>query len=254
MLTRSASLALLVLAFAGCRSDEPPPLDLAEAGALAAAQEDAPDTLRVDPASSEIRWSGLYAAGEQGGGFRTFDGGVVLANDSVVSHLRLRLDARSLWSDAPADAVRLADTAHFSAERFPVVTLDATGFTPIDTLSATHRVSGTLTMRGVTRPLTFPASIRITLGTVAVNATFNITPAEWGVGRPGELLADSLRLRINLVVRPSDEEGPNTSRSAGGAAPSDTSIGPGSSSGVTSGTPGAPATTRMDRRALEPRQ
>lgn len=67
----------------------------------------------------------------------------------------------------------------------------------------THVVTGALTLRGVTKTLSFPATAKVEGGVATTRAEFVINRHDFGVvypGKPDDLIQDSVALTIDLVA------------------------------------------------------
>ena len=171
-----------------------------------------PDTLVADPAASAIRWKGTKF-----GGRGSHEGHVRLSSGMfVIRHERLTsgtftIDMKSLdVTDIPAsDSVprrRLRDhfqnADFFDVERHPTAVFSSTGATRIG--PTRWRVAGGLTMRGVTKPITFDADVQWPeLGHMVAISTFTIDRQQWGVAYRGSRLANDLvddEMQISLKL------------------------------------------------------
>ena len=66
---------------------------------------------------------------------------------------------------------------------------------------ATHTVSGDLTMRGVTRPITFPATIKMSDASMEASAKFTINRTDWGIvykGKADNLIREGVVMNIQI--------------------------------------------------------
>lgn len=174
-----------------------------------------PDTLVADPAASAIRWKGTKF-----GGRGSHEGRVRLASGMlVIRHERLTsgtftIDMKSLdVTDIPAtDSVprrRLRDHLQhadfFDVERHPTAVFNSTGATRIG--PTRWRVAGGLTMRGVTKPITFDADVQWPeTGHVVATSTFVIDRQQWGVAYRGsrltnDLVDDEMQISLKLDAR-----------------------------------------------------
>ena len=86
-----------------------------------------------------------------------------------------------------------------------------TGFFKFDVTSVEHkggsswRISGNFTFHGVTKNITFPASVTEGDGTVGINATFDINRKDFGIayGHPQDsLLHEKVVIRLRLEAKP----------------------------------------------------
>ena len=68
-----------------------------------------------------------------------------------------------------------ADNAEFETDNTPATQSEILVNNP------THFISGNLTMRGVTKNITFPASVKVGNGVVNAEANFNINRTDWGL-------------------------------------------------------------------------
>ena len=157
-----------------------------------------PDTLVANPRASSIRWKGTGFGGRGGG-----EGTVNLASGMfVIRHEQLTsgtfaVDMRSL------DVARNAD--FFDVARYPTAVFRSTGAKRIG--PARWQVSGDLTMRGSTKPLTFDTHVQwVELGHMVATSSFTIDRREWGIGTRASGLAndvvnDGIQISLSLDAR-----------------------------------------------------
>lgn len=155
-----------------------------------------PDTLVATPAASSIRWTGR-GLGERG----AREGTVALAGGMfVIRHERLTsgtftIDMRS------ADAA-LHGAEVFDVERHPTAVFRSTESRRIG--AARWQVRGDLTMRGVTRPVTFDADVSWPeMGHMVATSAFTLDRRQWGLAARGATRADDVAtegIRISLTL------------------------------------------------------
>lgn len=145
---------------------------------------------RVDPGASWVRWVGRNGNGFHDGSVDVTDGSVTLTAGRAAGSVTV--DPRTLRShDLAGDPSHDVLIAHLLsddflfAERFPAVEFTVSGVRALaDAVptSATHEVSGELLLRGVRKPLTFPATVSERPGErLAVEAHFELDRTRWGV-------------------------------------------------------------------------
>jgi polyisoprenoid-binding protein YceI len=173
----------------------PRPLGGAGAGAHVVAGGP-PDTLVANPAATSIRWRGAGF-----GGRVTRDGTVQLASGMlVIRHQQLTsgtftIDMRTL--DA---ALRTPD--YFDVERNPTAVFRSSGMKRIG--PARWQVAGDLTMRGVTKPITFDSDVSWPeLGHMVATSTLTLDRRQWGVasrtpGLAGAVADNDIQVTIAL--------------------------------------------------------
>ena len=164
-----------------------------EAGAPAASP--APPVLgngtwRLDREASWLRWVGRNPNGFHDGGVGLGGGTVTIAGGKVEG--RIAIDVRSLRNfDLEGNEYQkvlidhlLADDFLF-AERFPAAAFEINAVTPrpdAALTTPTHRVEGTLELRGVRAPLSFDATVSALKDDgLAVEAHFELDRTRWGM-------------------------------------------------------------------------
>ena len=144
-----------------------------------------PDTLVANPGATSIRLkgTGLGGRGAREGTVKLASGLFVIRHEKLTSGT-FTIDMRSL--DA---ALRVP--ALFDAERHPTALFRSSGAERVG--PARWRVAGDLTMRGVTRPVSFETDVAWPeLGHMVATSTFSIDRRQWGVGGGGSGVASSL--------------------------------------------------------------
>ena len=208
----AASLGLLALAACGGKSADQ--AVVADAVATSAAVG---DTLVVDTVSSEVGWTGRKVTGKHDGSFGSYDG-YLIVDTTGVKAVRLHFDTRTITSDTERLTTHLKSADFFDVERFPDAVFESTSIVPIaDSVDAAtgqqtqFSVTGNLTMHGVTKSVSFPASIRKSPSSVAARAEFAINRKDWGIvytGKPDDLIRDEVDIRFNVVARPKGASAP----------------------------------------------
>ncbi len=146
---------------------------------------------KVDPATSVIRWTGRNLFNHHEGTVRLSGGSMEIAGGRLtqaVFTINLRSIACSDLTDPGYNAMllgHLADRDFFETARFPEAVFKAdaveaiAGATPG---TPNYRIGGTLTMRGVTQPLSIPAVIALNdAGQLTAQAQIEIDRTRWGV-------------------------------------------------------------------------
>jgi polyisoprenoid-binding protein YceI len=167
-----------------------------------------PDTLLVNPTATSIRWRGTGF-----GGRAAHEGTVRLANGMfVIRHEKLTSSAFTIDMRSLDAALRNADL--FDVERHPTAQFQSTGATRLGL--ARWQVAGNLTMRGVTRPISFDADVAWPeLGHMVATSSFTIDRRQWGVASRGAGPADGVvddRIQISLTLDASRKQAKVASR------------------------------------------
>src|SRR5690606_5404267 len=166
----------------------------------------------LDLNSSKVQWVGTKPVGTHTGTIAIKEGTVVLTGDAVTGG-QFVLDATTIQ---PVDQDEKGNTklrAHllsedfFEAETYPELVFEITNVTEgvqqseeLVMKDATHTVTGNLTMKGITKSITFPAKIETTDSKVLAQANFNIDRTEWNIvyGNDKSLGDNFINPMINL--------------------------------------------------------
>jgi len=152
--------------------------------------------LSVDPTKSVIEWRGteFHGMGEHSGTVKISEGKLVVDGPNITSGFFI-IDMTSIYiTDMPAHETvpRNRLTTHLKAEeffyveKFPTVRYTLTGARRID--NHQYAIQGNLTIRGVTLPLNFEATIPVlSSNKVRANADITFDRQQWGVSFVGNL-------------------------------------------------------------------
>lgn len=201
------SLSLLVLAAGACDNDPAKGKAQASAAAPLAATE-VPATAAkytFSNADSRIEFVGAKVTRKHDGSFQTFTGTVNLVeNDPTKSSVAVEIDAASIKADDEKLTGHLKSPDFLDAAKHPKVTFTSTSVKPGGEKGATHTVTGNLQLHGVTKSITFPATIKTSGDTVDVDAEFAINRKDFGIvypGMPDDLIKDDVLLKLHIRAR-----------------------------------------------------
>lgn len=168
----------------------------AEAGAPA---EGTDYTIR---AGSRIGFVGSKVTGSHTGGFTNFAGALKVKDGRITGNPEIQINMKSTWSDSPKLTGHLRSPDFFDVEKFPASTFAATAIEPEGT---GHKVTGNLTLHGVTKSISFPAAITVAEDAVTVRAQFAINRKDFGIvypGKPDDLIRDNVVIKLDLKATP----------------------------------------------------
>ncbi len=197
-------LSLLLLMTAACND---PASDTSKAVTGEAAKVASPQTgggtkYTITPASSKIEFVGSKVTGSHNGSFEKFDGAIdYVNNDPTKSRVNIRMDVNSIKTDDPNLTKHLLTPDFFDVAKFPEASFVSTEIKPGGDKGASHTVTGNLTLRGVTKAVTFPATISITPDAANVDADFAINRKDFGINYAGaadNLIRDDVVLKLTI--------------------------------------------------------
>lgn len=155
-------------------------------------------------ASSKVEYTGAKVTGKHDGTIGTFNGTVQLVDgDPTKSSVTVELDLRSITSDNEKLTRHLKSGDFFDVEKFPKGSFKSTAIKAGGEGNATHTVSGNLELRGVTKQVTFPATIKVGEN-VQVSAEFAINRKDFGInyaGMANDLIKDEVLIKLTLDAK-----------------------------------------------------
>jgi polyisoprenoid-binding protein YceI len=173
----------------------------------------------IDQAASIVEWMGSNLFNHHLGTVKLGSGSVQI-KDGQLAGGRLSIDMTSLQcTDIPDPALNARLIAHlknddfFSVDKYPRADLDITGITFRSSVrpdESNYQVAGNFTLRGVTKPIDFPAVVaRKPDGSFTAQGVLDIDRTLWGVnygsakffGRLGQhLVNDDVHLHLKVVT------------------------------------------------------
>lgn len=208
-------LAILLSAGAVACKDPSKSVPAAEVGetapAEAAAVEEAPaeeaeattvtETIALTAENTKVEFVGSKVTGKHDGGFNEIEGSLVLAQPLDKTTANVTVQAASVWSDAEQLTEHLRSGDFFEVETYPTATFNLTSIAAEANEDGTRQVNANLTMRGVERPISFPASFDVSDDKVEISAEFSINRKDWGIvyaGQADDLIRDGVILKLSI--------------------------------------------------------
>ncbi|MBC9910520.1 YceI family protein [Chitinophaga varians] len=162
----------------------------------------------ADTSACLIEWIGTKPTGKHHGTLR-LSGGAIYVKDSLITGAQLVINMHTLQNiDLAGDSAmknklerELKSSSFFDVEKFPTATFEMTGINSyypavgeeVELKDATHVISGNLTLKNVTKNISFPARISIDSHHLTAVANFNIDRTLWGINyRADKSLQDKL--------------------------------------------------------------
>ncbi len=190
-------MASFVLLFAGCANPADKTKDDKVAEALDAVRSVADAKTYTISGDSTISFIGSKVTGSHDGGFKVFAGRIAVAYGTVAPSSQIKIQMESLWSDSNRLTGHLKNSDFFDVPNFPTAEFVVTS------LSENGELTGNLTMRGVTKSITFPAEIDVSDGSVALKAEFDIKRFDWGIaykGKADDLIRDEVVIKLDVMA------------------------------------------------------
>jgi polyisoprenoid-binding protein YceI len=134
---------------------------------------------KVDAAQSKVAWNGKKVAGEHSGTINIAAGSFQVAKNKVVGGT-VDIDMNSIVNLDIADKEynqklvgHLKSDDFFSSEKHPKATFKIASLTPIKGAAAgaaNYTAKGTLTIKGITQPVSFPVNVAVNGNTITAKS------------------------------------------------------------------------------------
>jgi polyisoprenoid-binding protein YceI len=214
-LTSRTFLPVLLLAalplVSGCDNDPVAGKTVSQASApvaSAAPSASAPTAARLkfDASSGSVSFVGAKVTGKHDGGFKELSGSVELVEGAPEkSRFDVTLQTASIFTDTEKLTKHLKSPDFFDVERFPTARFISTEIRAGGAAGATHTVVGNLTLHGVEKSISFPATLRVEAGSATIAAEFGLLRKDFGIvypGMPDDLIKDEVLIKLALTARP----------------------------------------------------
>lgn len=206
VLRLAAGIALVGM-MAGCDNDPAKGASKAETSEAQPVKEAAKEAVKFtfNQTGSKIEYVGAKVTGKHDGGFGVFEGTIDLVDgDPTKSRVTVEITMDSITSDSEQLTGHLKSKDFFEVETYPKSKFTSTAIKAGGDKGASHTVTGNLEMHGVTKSITFPATITVKDDSVTVVADFAIKRKEFGIvypGKPDDLIKDEVLLKLNVVAK-----------------------------------------------------
>lgn len=190
--------------------NEAPEAEKVEAGEKKEVAVAEGDNYKIDAATSTVEWTGTKPTGYHNGTFAVSEGTFAIKDNNVASG-NFTIDIAAMKSIDYANDTAMAakllghlkspdffDVAKYPTAKFAVVSSEVvTGDS-----TATHRITGNLTLKDSTKSVTIPAKVSIENGTLTATANFNIDRSQWGLsyGNDASLKDKFIKPEVNLKL------------------------------------------------------
>lgn len=205
---RSLSLyplaAILLLLAVGCAN---PAADAPDAVVEEAAPEPAGDDAETVGVAvyqlsedSTVGFVGAKITGSHEGGFNSFEGVVsVDGGKAESSSVEVVIDTTSLWADNEKLTGHLKSADFFDVEAHPKATFKSTAIAAEE--DGTYTLTGNLDLHGITKQISFPASVEVDDHGFSATAEFSINRMDFEIkyaGKPDDLIRDEVLIKLDL--------------------------------------------------------
>jgi polyisoprenoid-binding protein YceI len=156
-------------------------------------------------ADSKIDFVGAKVSRKHDGSFQSFTGTVnVVDSNPEKSSVSAEIDVASMKTDDEKLTGHLKTPDLLDVAKYPKATFASTSIKAGGERGATHTMTGNLQLHGMTKSISFPATIKTSRDTVDVDAEFAINRKDFGVvypGMPDDLIKDDVLLKLHIRAK-----------------------------------------------------
>lgn len=158
----------------------------------------------VISADSKIDFLASKAVGgETPGGFKKFVGQLTVVDGKLVAEgSKIVIDMESTWTNNEKLTAHLKNADFFDVPKFPTTTFAGTR---IEAANDDYKITGNLTMHGVTKSVTIPAKIQISDEKLTLTSASSINRFDFDMkfeGQKDNMIRDRVTLTFNITATP----------------------------------------------------
>lgn len=146
-------------------------------------------TVMINTQESNVKWIGKKVTGKHNGSIKISKGEIYLDGDKISGgNFEIDMNTISIEDLQGEDNMKLLNHLRsddfFSVEKNPSSKFEITEITTFsntDKPEFNHTIKGNLTIKGITKSITFPAFVKVESGTVTSKADFDIDRTQWDI-------------------------------------------------------------------------
>jgi polyisoprenoid-binding protein YceI len=119
------------------------------------------------------------------------------SSDLVSSSFNVSVDVNTVNTGVDARDSHIKKEEYFNAEKFPVISFNSTKITKEQN---SYTVTGNLTIKGVTRPVSFPFTVQNQDNGLIFSGSFSINRKDFGVGGSSAVLGNSVDVSLKVFA------------------------------------------------------
>jgi polyisoprenoid-binding protein YceI len=136
-----------------------------------------------------------------GGDFTGLKGTIVFNPKALnTSTMNVSVDAKTVDTDNGSRDGHLRKDEYFGVDKFPLITFTSTKITE-SSIAGRFFVIGNLTIKGVTKPVQFGFTATPTTEGYKFNGEFEINRRDFGVGGSSNVMADKLKVKLDISAK-----------------------------------------------------
>lgn len=166
--------------------------------------------IELSPSTARVGFVGSKVTGSHEGGFKKLEGRVVSGGKPESTRIQIRIDMSSVYTDSSRLTKHLMSKDFFWVKKHPYATFISTEIkVGGKEKKATHTITGNLTLRGVTKSISFPAMIEISPHKVKAASQFWINRKDFGItydGMTNDLIRNEVVIKLGIDAEIREEK------------------------------------------------
>jgi polyisoprenoid-binding protein YceI len=162
------------------------------------------EALVISPENSKVEFVASKVTRSHNGSFKQFSGQIELAPNNIPeSRVSIDIDTSSVVTDEADLTAHLKTPDFFDVAKFPKGTFVSTKIEPGTAAGDNYTITGNFDLHGVKKSITFPATIKVAVDSVAVDAEFAINRKDFALvyaGKADDLIRDGVVIKLSLKV------------------------------------------------------
>jgi polyisoprenoid-binding protein YceI len=155
----------------------------------------------INPQNSKIEFLASQVTGSHHGEFQDFSGVIDYAGQPEKSRVNLTINTASVKADADKLTEHLKTADFFNVAKFPQAIFTSTEIKSGGDKGASHTITGNFQLHGITKSISFPATISVTPEAINVESTFSINRRDFGINYAGptdNLIRDDVVMSLHI--------------------------------------------------------
>jgi polyisoprenoid-binding protein YceI len=152
---------------------------------------------------STIKFVGSKVTGKHDGGFKKFTGQFQIADGKLAAgDNKITIDTASIYTDTDKLTGHLKTPDFFDVAKYPEAVFQPTAIEPAE--AGKVKVTGNLTLHGVTKQISFPAEFAVKDDLATLKAEFFIKRFDFEIKYPGkadDLVRDEVVIRLDVKAK-----------------------------------------------------
>lgn len=166
------------------------------------AEAPAAGTLALTPENTSLTFVGSKVTASHDGGWEQFSGTLATADGQPAGgSVELTFQMATIFADRDRLTQHLRSDDFFDVANHPTASFTSTSVVAAEAAN-TYTVTGDLVIKGVTKTISFPATIEVVGDQISASAEFAINRQDWGInyrGMPDDLIRDEVVIRFNIT-------------------------------------------------------